>query len=1048
MRKGKDSQASSLHQGLLVNDWMYLPTADDIAQPHLLGDTDNDSKPRASPSVTPTSNSVAWTTLANQQKAKKRRRPSQKTKYTSQLCLTKYSKKRLTLSPAHKTSIKKEDNLLDISQQVSKESKTSKHPRLNNFYKEHLSIEPDAVITNNKGMCTHSVSSHETLFAQSSISYHNFSSPVVIYDEIGPKPQWQLHLPTKLMLYKQEFGKPDSSHSFTQEACGETILHFVLKSGYLTEEEKAIVHTCHPLVSHLDIMRAQLSNYDFTWIRSIDTSYATQKRISKEKSRAMMACLFYYNLDVSLVMRYLGNNYTASHRDVGKVVSILEKHGIDSVLIQHYVRVMTVGCPNEMVAESTRANAMKYFRGGNNPSVAKKLDQVMVTMNKEERNNFVIPLPMWLWRFLPHIFCTPQHILEKEGKKDRQIFDAKYQHDPESISVNMMTSPPEETELHCEFGDVLLRLLTRIWNLRITYPDKDIVIHANDVKSCFRQIKHHPDVMGAFSYILGEFLFLQCGLAFGALFSPASWEVLRRIAEFLAESLFNDDTLRTKHRKYLDRLKWKKDLGNNKATFSPAVQDSLNQGVLRDGEPVETPHDFYVDDDLYAELFDIIRIERAVAASIEAIFILLGESALHLRQDPISFDKMEETMVSFRNRPLGKVVNTRSMLVATPRDYVMGTVLILQSRWHRKRQTYFICEIETLTGRLGHIAETVPWLRFLLAHVYSSVANALCIAQGHLISTRKEFRELLKQIKKDSAAVRFEASTPNLLNGTNNNKQPASAASRSPTVRRLTFNLSQAAKKVHKSRLPIHFNKTLRHELSMITRVLSSDNIDLHRPIAHMVHRDPSAIGYSDSCLRAAGGFSIKMKFWWYIEWPECIQKRTLRYIKNNKNNMLISINLLEYAALLIEYVAATHYYRNGGTDDSDPYPTVLLYADNTTAEAWAKMKSCKTSMAGRALGRLQCALMINNHVGINIGHVTTKDNVIADRISRIKKETNTLPDFEKLTQDFPQLTSCRRFHPSAELVSAITAILLQEKSFDPLEARDSILEKLGQNTI
>ena len=234
----------------------------------------------------------------------------------------------------------------------------------------------------------------------------------------------------------------------------------------------------------------------------------------------------------------------------------------------------------------------------------------------------------------------------------------------------------------------------------------------------------------------------------------------------------------------------------------------------------------------------------------------------------------------------------------------------------------------------------------------------------------------------------------------------------------------------------------------MITRVLSSDNIDLHRPIAHMVHRDPSAIGYSDSCLRAAGGFSIKMKFWWYIEWPECIQKRTLRYIKNNKNNRLISINLLEYAALLIEYVAATHYYRNGGTDDSDPYPTVLLYADNTTAEAWAKMKSCKTSMAGRALGRLQCALMINNHVGINIGHVTTKDNVIADRISRIKKETNTLPDFEKLTQDFPQLTSCRRFHPSAELVSAITAILLQEKSFNPLEARDSILEKLGQNTI
>ena len=303
---------------------------------------------------------------------------------------------------ARSVRIKQEDDLLDTSQAPasSKETKSSKHPLLTSFYKEHLHIDPDAVVTNNKGTCAHSdISPCETSLAPSSISYHSFSSPVVIYGEIGPKPKWQLHLPTKLM-YKQEYGKPDSSHSFTQEACGETILHFVLKSGYLTEEEKNMVHTCHPLVSHLDIMRAQLSSYDFTWIRSIDTSYATQTKISKEKSRAMMACLFHYNLDVSLVMRYLGNNYTASHRDVGKVVSILEKQGIDSFLIQHYVRVMTVGCPNEMVAESTRANAMKYFRGGNNPSVAKKLGQVMVTMNKEERNNFVIPLPMWLWRFL------------------------------------------------------------------------------------------------------------------------------------------------------------------------------------------------------------------------------------------------------------------------------------------------------------------------------------------------------------------------------------------------------------------------------------------------------------------------------------------------------------------------------------------------------------------------------------------------------------------------------------------------------------------------
>ena len=105
--------------------------------------------------------------------------------------------------------------------------------------------------------------------------------------------------------------------------------------------------------------------------------------------------------------------------------------------------------------------------------------------------------------------------------------------------------------------------------------------------------------MGAFSYILGDFLFLQCGLTFGSDFSPANWEVVRRIAEQLAEAYFDDKSLRQKHRKYLDKLRWQKNLGNKKAKFVPAKCCTQNKGVLDDnGNPVNTPHKFYVDDDL------------------------------------------------------------------------------------------------------------------------------------------------------------------------------------------------------------------------------------------------------------------------------------------------------------------------------------------------------------------------------------------------------------------------------------------------------------------
>ncbi|KAL7546383.1 hypothetical protein ACHAWF_016015 [Thalassiosira exigua] len=414
---------------------------------------------------------------------------------------------------------------------------------------------------------------------------------------------------------------------------------------------------------------------------------------------------------------------------------------------------MTTGCPAHFVAESSRENSVRYWRAGNNPSISKKLDQVLNTMNKEDKNNYVIPLPAWLWRFIPHIHFIPHHLLEKEGKKDILITDAKMRHDAECISVNMMTSTSEGVELDCDFGTVLIRLLTRIWNLRVTYPLRDIITHANDVKSCFRQLKHQPDVMGAFSYILGHYLFLQCGLCFGADFSPASWEVVRRIAEQLATALFKDKSLRAKHRKYLDRLRWKSNLGRRGARFTPAWACSQNRGVLdENGLPADTPHAFYVDDDLYAEVFDVERIEQAIAASIEAIFILLGDSDLAFRQDPISFDKLEDMMVNYTNLVLGRIINTRTMTVQMPLEYVSATLATLRKHWHKGRKRFVLSEIETLAGRLGHIADTAPWLWFLMAHVYTSIAGALKVSTSNLIETHKGFRDMIKTIKSNPQA--------------------------------------------------------------------------------------------------------------------------------------------------------------------------------------------------------------------------------------------------------------------------------------------------------
>ena len=59
-----------------------------------------------------------------------------------------------------------------------------------------------------------------------------------------------------------------------------------------------------------------LSGYDLTWIQNINKNWVAQKAILKEKTKAMMACLFHYNLGVALLLRYLGNNYVGTHRDI------------------------------------------------------------------------------------------------------------------------------------------------------------------------------------------------------------------------------------------------------------------------------------------------------------------------------------------------------------------------------------------------------------------------------------------------------------------------------------------------------------------------------------------------------------------------------------------------------------------------------------------------------------------------------------------------------------------------------------------------------------
>ena len=846
-----------------------------------------------------------------------------------------------------------------------------------------------------------------------------YSPRTVSYDTASPDVLWKRHLPSRAELFRSKFGKPSLSHSFHQEPCLDTCAFHLLCTGYLDPVSLCNWFDASPVISHLAASIVAYRSYDFRWAQEYNRDWSQQETIDPDRQIAYTAMLLHFKLDVSLLMRYLGKNFTGEYRDVDATVAKLRQHRIPEDMIAKYRRVIQTGCPSHFVAECSRENALLYLHMRNGPTIARKLDQVRKTMNKEDKNNFVIPLPSWLAPVVPHLFFTPQHILEKPGKKDRQIFDGSKRYTATSRCLNMMTSTHLGVEDECLFGTVRERIWMRAYNLRITYPSTEIIVHANDVKSCFRQLKLHPDCMGAFSYLIANQLFLSCGLPFGTDFSPQNWEPLRRILERLAQSLFHDDTLRDKHRKYLDLLVFDQALGKGSQQFARAVPDQLNPGVLdSQGYPVPTPHDYYVDDGVYTEVFDFERIERAIAASIDAIFILLGESDLKYRQDAVSFDKMAEMMVSYFNRVLGHMINTRSLDVGVPQSFIDDVITLLDTTWGEHRRRFQVREAEELTGKLLHIAITAPWLKFLLGQIYQSLACALKLNEQRARRTSRSFQDALRALRRLPA-------------------DDAHAPERA-------FHQANMARHVHLRPDAHNINKTLRRELHLIRRVLKDDSISKNTPISHLIPRVPIAVAYGDSSLHAAGGFCPILGFWWYIEWPTTVRRRTLRFIKNNKRGDLIDINILEYATNIITYVIAYHRIQDLELLKQDPCPHMLYYGDNTASEAWAT-KGGRHSPGARALGRLQSALMVNNPVHFRAEHITTEANVVADKISRILRESLLSHEIPRIQQEHPELAGCRRYHLSSSQLSCLLETLLQAGCLDPIEASRRLLTDRGR---
>ena len=88
----------------------------------------------------------------------------------------------------------------------------------------------------------------------------------------------------------------------------------------------------------------------------------------------------------------------------------------------------------------------------------------------------------------------------------------------------------------------------------------------------------------------------------------------------------------------------------------------------------------------------------------------------------------------------------------------------------------------------------------------------------------------------------------------------------------------------------------MKEELDFFKEILeATSSVVWEAPIAYLIKKTPFATAFGDACLDAAGGFSFELKFWWHLQFPIAVVQRTLKYLKDNSNTDLISINVLEF---------------------------------------------------------------------------------------------------------------------------------------------------------
>mgnify|MGYP000010815480 CR=1 FL=1 len=759
------------------------------------------------------------------------------------------------------------------------------------------------------------------------------------------------------------------------------ILHLVW--DILDPRERLRLIDAVPTMRPYAYLRCRAAQTSVASLRS-HRPYSKAAPIDTARVELMGMALLRFDFNYADLVRWLEGEFTNDGRDWDATFDILDSvrdipppPDYPPVAYDRAWRMVTLGSPLAGNFECTFAATAARNLYDNHPNVANADAEVREKIRKEEHLSYHVLLPRWLWRFLEGLqLCPINWHIRREGEEGRVCCDATTIIAGVAGPNESIPKPgTEDREDECpsiHYGTALTRACAWLWNLRISYPEEELIINVDDISAAFHRILYHPTAALVFATVFAEFLAIPAGSCFGAGNSPSFYMVLGELRAHLANAAdFRGATTALTDAIAISPAPTAKD----KATMATAIADEAQPGSLSliASSGMLHRNSSFVDDN---ETADIRRFARlAMENSVLAAYVVFGFPGEDRRPPCINPAKWA-VFASWLARYLGFDLDSRRMMVIWPVDKRHVLIIILDTKW-------LLPDGE------------IPWITpFDSSQVLGTARHSsLVSAIGPFLSIRLQ-HHLNKLL-------------PENLHG-----------SRQKRTRWWKTSKSQ----------PL---MVVMDDLRFIRGLLDDDvyNPAWCRSIGLLIQRTPKGALYSDASYEGLGGL-LAAYFKWRLSYADLIACGFPRAYNapclqatcpDDPESERAHINILEFVAIIINVWLLLRFIQTGVIPRDHDYVYSVL-ADNTSALSWMYHASRSNSPQVQRLSRLYAALLLAHDVPLRIqsAHVRGVVNVAADALSRVSE----FPSWESATRADTQLAICPVCQIPRALLSTIASCI------------------------